>query len=413
MKFCNYCHKLIPQGYDLWWNQKPYHPDCAIQVAVTDTQRKEAMDTICAYCNERILAGCREMWRGKNYHDICMAKAIQESYEPPKQELQDQFVDEDDVFDPDYREYRVEDYEDDEFNVSEEFDDLDSPENGHIEVMPPEHPETLPRPEIHINEVVAQATQAFVADRTNGTATIPKAGTLMLGTKGSRYVTRTDLYDLETPTATSTWRPVPHYDFVRRLLDGLWDRRMIVTDEKYAVSNDGYKLYGLLTLQDEYDGVNYAIGLKNSNDKSTRLSLAVGYVVKVCTNGMINGDYQPLTAKHTARFNLEDSLSIGIDRIKRSFLRLNGSIERKRDFQLTEGQAQEFVYKAFMKHKLPISLLNTVHKELFIAPSYEEFKPLNLWSLENAMTTAFKKLQPTSQFEAMSKLAKFLDTCLN
>ena len=413
MKFCNYCHKLIPQGYDLWWNQKPYHPDCAIQVAVTDTKRKEAMDTTCAYCNERILAGCREMWRGKNYHDICMAKAIQESYEPPKQVLQDQFVDEDDVFDPDYREYRVEDYKDDEFNVSKEFDDLDSPENGHVEVMPPEKPETLPRPEIHINEVVASATQAFVADRGNGVATVPKAGTLMLGTKGSRYVSRSDLYDLPVPVGTTTWQPVPHYDFVRKLLDGLWDRRMIVTDEKYAVSNDGYKLYGLLTLQDEYDGVNYAIGLKNSNDKSTRLSLAVGYVVRVCTNGMINGDYQPLTAKHTARFNLEDSLSIGIDRIKRGFLQLNGNIERKRDFQLTEGQAQEFVYKAFMKYKLPISLLNTVHKELFIAPSYDEFKSLNLWSLENSFTTAFKKLQPTSQFEATSKLAKFIDSCLN
>jgi hypothetical protein len=73
----------------------------------------------------------------------------------------------------------------------------------------------------------------------------------------------------------------------------------------------------------------------------------------------------------------------------------------------------ELVYKAFMQYKLPVSLLNTVHKELFIAPSYEEFKPLNLWSLENACTTAFKKLQPTSQFEAVSKLAKFIDSTLN
>ena len=99
--------------------------------------------------------------------------------------------------------------------------------------------------------------------------------------------------------------------------------------------------------------------------------------------------------------------------IKRSFLGLSGAIDRKREFALTEGKARELVYKAFMQYKLPISLLNTVHKERFVSPGYEEFKPLNLWSMENACTTAFKKLQPTSQFEATNKLAKFLDTCFN
>lgn len=104
----------------------------------------------------------------------------------------------------------------------------------------------------------------------------------------------------------------------------------------------------------------------------------------------------PLSAKHTAKFNLEDSLALGIGRIKRGFLRLSGTIDRKREMKLTEGRAQELVYKAFMQYKLPVSLLNTVYKELFIAPSYEEFKDLNLWSVENSFTNAFKKLQPNS-----------------
>ena len=89
------------------------------------------------------------------------------------------------------------------------------------------------------------------------------------------------------------------------------------------------------------------------------------------------------------------------------------TIDRKREISLTEGKAQELVYKAFMQYKLPVSLLNTVHRELFVAPSFEEFKPLNLWSLENSFTTAFKKLQPTSQFEATAKFAKFVDSMLN
>jgi hypothetical protein len=408
MKFCNYCKKLIPQGYDLWWNQKPYHPDCCIQVAITDTKGTEDMD--CKYCNTHILATTSVHWKGNPYHEQCLARAIDEYYEPPKEELNQaaEFMDDfnhDEMFDGE------DDFADDE--LAQAFE-AQEPEyaNGVAEVseqtvvVTPEvmtHSPAGNGREVHINEIVANVSRDFAQSK----------GTLMLGTKGSRYVSRSELFDLETPPATSTWQPVAHHDFVRRLLDGLWDRRMSVLDEKYAVSADGFKLYGLITLYDEYAGVNYAVGLRNSNDKSTRLSLAVGYVVKVCTNGMVSGDYQPLMAKHTAKFNLDDSLALGIDRIKRSFLSLSGTIDRKREIALTEGKAQELVYKAFMQYKLPVSLLNTVHKELFVSPSHEEFKPLNIWSLENSFTTAFKKLQPTSQFEATAKLAKFIDSTLN
>lgn len=398
MKFCNYCNKLIPQGYDLWWNQKPYHPDCAIQVAITDTERMKQMD--CKYCSSHILATTQVMWKGYPFHEDCLVKAIQEANQPTQEEIQE-FNDEHDEFFPEDENDFADDelaqpiepeivYEAQEPEYANRVIDIPVPEGGII---------VAPRAIIHPPEGNGQLS-------TN-------VGTLMIGTKGSRFISRSELFNLDTPPATSTWQPVAHHEFVRKLLDGLWDRRLSVLDEKYAVSADGFKLYGLITLYDEYAGVNYAVGLRNSNDKSTRLSLAVGYVVKVCTNGMVHGEYQPLSAKHSAKFNLDDSLAIGIDRIKRSFLGLSGAIDRKREIALTEGRAQELVYKAFMQYKLPVSLLNTVHKELFIAPSHEEFKPLNLWSLENSFTTAFKKLQPTSQFEATAKLAKFIDSTLN
>jgi hypothetical protein len=346
------------------------------------------------------------MWKGYPFHEECLVKAIQEAYAPPAEEINQaaEFMDD----------YNGDVMYNDGFIPEDEKDFADDELAQAFEAQEPEYANQIididPMPEGAI--IVAPRAIIHPPEGNGQLATMPDSK-LMLGTKGSRYITRSELFDLETPVATSTWQPVAHHEFVRKLLDGLWDRRLSVLDEKYAVSADGFKLYGLITLYDEYNGVNYAVGLRNSNDKSTRLSLAVGYVVKVCTNGMINGEYQPLTAKHTAKFNLDDSLCIGIDRIKRSFLRLSGTIDRKREIALTEGKAQELVYKAFMKYKIPISMMNTVHKELFIAPSFEEFKPLNLWSLENSFTTAFKKLQPTSQFEATSKLAKFIDTCLN
>jgi hypothetical protein len=41
-----------------------------------------------------------------------------------------------------------------------------------------------------------------------------------------------------------------------------------------------------------------------------------------------------------------------------------------------------------------------VHREFFIAPSFEEFKEKTVWSLKNAFTTAFKKLKPDQPYQS-------------
>jgi hypothetical protein len=68
-----------------------------------------------------------------------------------------------------------------------------------------------------------------------------------------------------------------------------------------------------------------------------------------------------------------------------------------------------------MESRFPVKLMKTVHREFFVAPSYDEFKPQTVWSLSNAFTTAFKDLAPVRQYEMTARLGKFLTqyTALN
>ena len=181
----------------------------------------------------------------------------------------------------------------------------------------------------------------------------------------------------------------------------------IVRDE-YAVSPDEMKLFDLLEMDLEYRRVRFAIGIRNSNNKSMRVAMVAGYKVTVCDNMMLQGDFQPLLAKHSKNFALEDSLSIACDRIQRNIGRLHGEINQKQERTIEAGFAKSLLYSSFTEGKFPISLMRTIHREFFVAPSYEEFKASTMWSLENAFTTAFKKLQPVSQFEMTARLGKFL-----
>jgi hypothetical protein len=138
-----------------------------------------------------------------------------------------------------------------------------------------------------------------------------------------------------------------------------------------------------------------------------RIGLVAGYRVMVCENKMLTGDFNPLLAKHSKNFNLIDALSVAVDRIQMNIGGVERSIEFKKNYQLDEESARNMIYRAFLIDKFPMSLMRSIHNEFFVTPSYDEFKPKNLWSLENAFTNCFKKLKPVQQFEATAKLGKF------
>lgn len=388
MRFCNYCSNLIPSGYDIWWNQKAYHPDCAIQVAVTDTERKLQMN--CKYCEKHILATTQVMWKGYPFHENCLVKAIQEANQPPKEEI----TSADNEFGENFFPEDEEDFADDELAAA-------------FEAEEPEYANGAERVEMPANSIVAAPRAIIHPPEGNGNPDLQRAGTLITHC-GSKRISRTDLESIKTPEATDTFKPIGHADLINKIMDSLWYRRMNVVRDEYAVSPDGMKMFGLIELDLEYKGVRFAIGIRNSNDKSMRLAMVAGYKVAICDNMMLQGDFQPMLAKHTKNFELQDALAIACDRVQRNFGALHGEITAKQEKRIEISFARELVYRAFTDGKFPISLMKTVHREFFIAPSYEEFKQSTMWSLENAFTTTFKKLQPVSQFEYTARLGNFL-----
>jgi hypothetical protein len=70
-------------------------------------------------------------------------------------------------------------------------------------------------------------------------------------------------------------------------------RRIRLERSEFAVSKDGMKMFGLLEVNHEFDGIRFAIGLRNVNDQSMRLGMVVGYRVFVCGNMSFTGDLNP------------------------------------------------------------------------------------------------------------------------
>lgn len=237
------------------------------------------------------------------------------------------------------------------------------------------------------------APEEFEDDR--GVATVPEVlppvnGTLLSDTRKTQKVTRASLGEIETPQPTETFQPIPHARLIDCLEESLAFRHIQIVRDEYAVSPDGMRLFGLLELNAEFQGVRFAIGLRNANDKSMRLGMVAGYRVFVCDNMALGGDFKPMLAKHSKHFNLIESVSIGVDRIQRGFQPLREMIDIMRSRRLSNDEARSIIYRAFLENRFPMTLMKTVHREFFVAPSHEEFKQETVWSLSNAFTCIFR-----------------------
>jgi len=222
-------------------------------------------------------------------------------------------------------------------------------------------------------------------------------------------ITREELALVPTPERTATHQTIPHHEVVNALIETLGFRHIAVVKDEYAIDSTGAKMFGLMELNEGMEGASFALGLRNSHDKSFRLAVTVGYRVFVCQNMAFRGDFEPVLAKHSKNFSLQNALSIGVDNIQRNFKPMVESVNRWRESQLSDVSAKLLIYQAFVEGELVVPhYLDRVVHDLYFNPTVEEFQPRTMWSLSNAFTSAFKELDPIPQYKATGKLAAFL-----
>ena len=123
-----------------------------------------------------------------------------------------------------------------------------------------------------------QETNLIEQEQPVGMLAIPvpaPAPTMTLCSYGAK-LTREELARVATPVGTATHKPIPHIAVVEKLIEALGFRQIGVVQEEYAVSSDGMRMFGVMDLSSGFQGCRFAIGLRNSHDKSFRLSCTVG-----------------------------------------------------------------------------------------------------------------------------------------
>lgn len=214
---------------------------------------------------------------------------------------------------------------------------------------------------------------------------------------GAETVSRQDVFETPTPGATDTWYPLPHRDLVTEVEGQLEAAGFTLEAESHALSHGGARYFGVFEVglpdrpEQEHSWV---VGIRNSHDKTYPAGLVAGSTVLCCDNLAFSGEVR-ISRKHT-RFAVRDLrhlTSRAVGQLGDRFRQLDERILAYRERPLTDPKAHDLVIKAIDCRAITTTQVPQVLQE-WRAPSHEEFRPRNAWSLFNAFTEAQKGSNP-------------------
>jgi hypothetical protein len=198
-----------------------------------------------------------------------------------------------------------------------------------------------------------------------------------------------------TPTATETFTPVPHFDFIERVRTALGASNMRVVEEAHSLTKDGNRYFGLLQIancQKTSEDYSYVMGLRNSHDHSFSAGLVVGASVFVCDNLSFSGEIR-IARKHTSRI-LEDlpiltNRAVGM--LAQKWTSMNERIAAYKQAQLSDSVVHDFVIRALDAGACTVTQIPTILTE-WRTPRHPEFAQdgKTAWRLFNSFTEAAK-----------------------
>jgi hypothetical protein len=204
---------------------------------------------------------------------------------------------------------------------------------------------------------------------------------------GAEETDYTCLRQMETPPATATHVPLPHYRLVDLVVHSLSYYGHEVREQHHGVTPDGNRYFGVLTIRSPYTGYEDMVGLRNSHDKSLPVGIAFGSRVFVCDNTAFIADHV-IRTKHTAKLKMRLPGLVGelIEPLTEQREAQARTIERYRSTDLRARDVDHAIMSLYREGVINVTRIADVMEE-WEKPSFEEFAERhNAWRLFNAVT---------------------------
>ena len=212
---------------------------------------------------------------------------------------------------------------------------------------------------------------------------------------GGSVVTRDEVKAVTTPPHTKTHFPMPHGEVLDIVQDSLGKFGFEIKSERHGLSATQDSYFGVLDLShptsssEEYT---WAVGIRNSHDKTLSAGMVAGSRVFVCDNLAFSGEVK-VFRKHTRHVEKDfiDMVGDSMVPIYNEFITIDKRAASYKDVEVQDNQAHDIIIRAYDEGAIGSRDIPNVLKE-WREPEFEDFQERDLWSLYNAFTFTHLKL---------------------
>lgn len=204
---------------------------------------------------------------------------------------------------------------------------------------------------------------------------------------GAKAATYEELADAPMPESTATHVPIAHRSVVDMVKYSLGFFGHNVAEESYALTADGLRFFGVLSLRSPHGDYSDTIGLRNSNDRTFPIGISFGSRVFVCDNLAFIGDHV-IKRKHTAnaKRDLPGLVAAVIEPLAAQRAVQAEKLALYKTVEFNEDHARSAIMRMYLEQVINLQRIPDVHNAWLVPP--HDWGPPSAWRLFNATTYA-------------------------
>lgn len=215
--------------------------------------------------------------------------------------------------------------------------------------------------------------------------------------RGGRVVEIDELNSVAAPPPEGRWFPISHGSVLAKVRETLTDAGYVIERQQLGLSADSARFFGVMDLSMPLvSGVQLAVGVRNSIDKSFPIGFCAGSRVFCCDNLAFRAELL-VRKKHTRYGEMRFATAIGEAVVRLDQFKADESarVQLMQATEVPNEAADSLILRAFEKGIVSTPALPRVIRE-WREPQFADFRPRTLWSLFNAFTTALGERATTN-----------------
>lgn len=169
---------------------------------------------------------------------------------------------------------------------------------------------------------------------------------LMSSSSVTKRIDEHEVQAIPAPEWTDTWHPVSHGLIIDALGRACHSSGIEVTRREYSVNEPGTRMFGVWNLALGNGAMTYALGFRNSTDKTMVVGITAGTNVTVCDNLCFSGDFIAFR-KHTSGLDEQELRQIAAEAVSGAVVKMDRFYEwhkRLHDFYVPRNELKVLTF---------------------------------------------------------------------